>query len=44
MHIDDKKKHILILGKGLPGGLHDTMLTAEKQKQQQKKQNNRKKL
>ena len=29
MHIDDKKKHILILGKGLPGGLDDTTLTAE---------------
>ena len=31
LHIDNKKKNILILGKGLPDGLDDTMLTAEKE-------------
>ena len=29
-HINSKKKDILILHKGLPGGLHDTTVTAEK--------------
>ena len=30
MHIDNKKKYILILGKGQTQGLDDTTLTAEK--------------
>ena len=30
MHIDSKKKDILILGKGSTDGLDDTTLTAEK--------------
>ena len=29
MHIDNKKKYILILGEGLPQELDDTILTAE---------------
>ena len=31
VHIDNKKKDILILGKGPTDGLHDTTLTAEKE-------------
>ena len=30
-HVDDKKKNILILGKGLTQGLTDITLTAEKE-------------
>ena len=30
MHIDSKKKYILILGKGSTDGLEDSTLTAEK--------------
>ena len=31
VHINDKKKDILILGKGLTQGLDETLLTAEAQ-------------
>ena len=31
VHVDNKKKNILILGKGPTDGLDDTVLTAEKE-------------